>query len=97
MLGFVKTLTLLQARLAPDMAIYNSVLRMMFHAGAAPAELEAYAAATGQRPDRQMFCALLHAYARERDLPGAAGAFERMHAAGARAGNLFMPAVSGVL
>lgn len=77
----------LQARLAPDMAIHNSVLRMMFHAGAAPAELEAYAAATGQRPDRQMFCALLHAYARERDLSGAAGAFERMHAVGARAGS----------
>ena len=79
------------------MAIHNSVLRMMFHAGAAPAELEAYAAAAGQRPDRQMFCALLHAYARERDLSGAAGAFERMHAAGAHAGNLVVTAVSGVL
>lgn len=78
-------LLILQASVALDTALQNSVMRMALHQGRTPAQLEAYLLrlrGMGLKPDAQTFNVLLRAYAARGDLQAATETLERMGAEG---------------
>lgn len=75
----------LQAGIASDTAIQNSVMRVAKQQGQTPAQLEGYLVhlhQLGLKPDEQTFNVLLRAYGAHQDLQGASNLLERMDKAG---------------